>query len=138
MRREARHQDQVGEASGEKENVDLSPNSKPDDEPVKDEESNGQIVPVLKIEDVEVTGAEEDKEAPKPTMSKVASMKRDLSFGRLQKMFSREPKSESQQDSSSDKAGELEPSPVPEVSATKALFYSRILMQQTIVNNPAL
>ena len=51
------------EASGEKENVDLSPNSKPDYEPVKDEESNGQIVPVLKIEDVEVTGVEEDKDA---------------------------------------------------------------------------
>ena len=89
--------DQVGEASGEKEIVDLSPNSKPDDEPVKDEESNGQIVPVFKIEDVEVTGVEEDKEAPKPTMSKVASMKRDLSFGRLQKMFSREAKSETHQ-----------------------------------------
>ena len=43
--------------------MDPSPNSKPDDEPVKDEESNSQIVPVLKIVDVEVTGVEEDKDA---------------------------------------------------------------------------
>ena len=103
-----------------------SPNIKADDnlEPTKDAESNGldgngQVVPVLKVEDVEVNGEEEegDKEVPKPTMSKIASMKRDLSFGRLQKMFSREPKSESQQDSSVN-AAELEPSPAPEVSAT--------------------
>merc|ERR1719397_476515 len=107
---------------GETINEVSSPNIKADDnlELKTDAESNGQVVPVLKVEDVEVTGEEEegDKEVPKPTMSKVASMKRDLSFGRLQKMFSREPKSESQQDSSSGKAAELEPSPVPEVSAT--------------------
>ena len=67
-------------------------------EPVKEDDLNNKIV--LKIEDVEVTGAEEgDEEVPKPpTMSKIASMKRDLSFGRLQKMFSREAKSEPQQD----------------------------------------
>jgi len=69
-------------------------------EPVKEDDLNGEVVPVLKVEDVEVTGAEEgDEEVPKPpTMSKIASMKRDLSFGRLQKMFSREAKSEPQQD----------------------------------------
>ena len=69
-------------------------------EPVKEDDLKGEVVPALKVEDVEVTGAEEgDEEVPKlPTMSKIASMKRDLSFGRLQKMFSREAKSEPQQD----------------------------------------
>ena len=69
-------------------------------EPVKEDDLNGEVVPALKVEDVEATGAEEgDEEVPKPpTMSKIASMKRDLSFGRLQKMFSRETKSEPQQD----------------------------------------
>jgi len=68
-------------------------------EPVKDDDIDGQVVPVLKVEDEEVAGVEEeDKEVPKPMMSKIASMKRDLSFGRLQKMFSREAKSEPQQE----------------------------------------
>ena len=68
-------------------------------EPVKDDDIDGQVVPVLKVEDEEVAGVEEeDKEVPKPIMSKIASMKRDLSFGRLQKMFSREAKSEPQQE----------------------------------------
>jgi len=83
-------------------------------EPVKEDDLNGEVVPALKVEDVEATGAEEgDEEVPKPpTMSKIASMKRDLSFGRLQKMFSREAKSEPQQDA--DKVAD-EPS---ELSAT--------------------
>jgi len=105
---------------GESTNGVSSPDIKADDnlKPTKDVESNGhQVVPVLKVEDVEVTEVEEDKEVPnKPTMSKIASMKRDLSFGRLQKMFSREPKNE--QDSSV-KAAELEPPPpASEISAT--------------------
>jgi len=90
--------DPAGEASGEVANPNS--NSENNLEPVKGyEESNGQVVPVLKVEDVEViTGVEKDpEEVAKPTMSKVASMKRDLSFGRLQKMFSREAKSETPQ-----------------------------------------
>ena len=62
-----------------------------DEQPAKD--ANGHAVPVLKVEDVDA-----EEETSKPIMSKVASMKRDLSFGRLQKMFSREAKSESQQE----------------------------------------
>merc|ERR1719500_2365412 len=67
---------------------------------MKEDDMNSEVVPDLKVEDVTVTDAEEgDEEVSKlPTMSKIASMKRDLSFGRLQKMFSREAKSEPQQD----------------------------------------
>jgi len=49
-----------------------------------------------KVENAEATGVEEG-EGPKP-MSKIASMKRNLSFGRLQKVFSREAKGEPQKD----------------------------------------
>ena len=64
-------------------------------DPVKEDDLKSEVVLALKVEDVE----EGDEEVPKPpTMSKIASMKRDLSFGRLQKMFSREVKSEPQQD----------------------------------------
>ena len=106
----------VEEVSGEKEVS--SPKAEDDLEPVKDDASNGQVVPVLKVEDVEVTGVEEgDKEVAKPTMSKIASMKRDLSFGRLQKMFSREAKSEPPQHDAAAKVAD-EPSPDSELSAT--------------------
>ena len=96
----------IKDPAGEK-NQETSPNLKSENdlEPVEDDESNGgQVVPVLKVEDVEVTGAVvgEDTEVAKPTMSKVASMKRDLSFGRLQKMFSREAKSEQPQQQQED------------------------------------
>jgi len=99
----------IKDPAGEK-NQETSPNLKSENdlEPVEDDESNGgQVVPVLKVEDVEVTGVAEEEDAEvvaKPPMSKVASMKRDLSFGRLQKMFSREAKSE--------------PEPSPEIPAT--------------------
>ena len=69
------------EASGEGKNL----------EPKKDE-----VVPDLKVENAEATGVEEG-EVTKP-MSKIASMKRNLSFGRLQKVFTREPKGEPQKD----------------------------------------
>jgi len=106
----------VEEVSGEKEVS--SPKAEGDLEPEKDDASNGQVVPVLKVEDVEVTGVEEgDKEVAKPTMSKIASMKRDLSFGRLQKMFSREAKSEPPQQDAAAKVAD-EPSPDSELSAT--------------------
>jgi len=106
----------VEEVSGEKEVS--SPKAEDDLEPEKDDASNGQVVPVLKVEDVEVTGVEEgDKEVAKPTMSKIASMKRDLSFGRLQKMFSREAKSEPPQQDAAAKVAD-EPSPDSELSAT--------------------
>jgi len=106
----------VEEVSGEKEVS--SPKAEGDLEPEKDDASNGQVVPVLRVEDVEVTGVEEgDKEVAKPTMSKIASMKRDLSFGRLQKMFSREAKSEPPQQDAAAKVAD-EPSPDSELSAT--------------------
>jgi len=105
----------VEEVSGEKEVS--SPKAEGDLEPEKDDASNGQVVPVLKVEDVEVTGVEGDKEVAKPTMSKIASMKRDLSFGRLQKMFSREAKSEPPQQDAAAKVAD-EPSPDSELSAT--------------------
>jgi len=106
----------VEEVSGEKEVS--SPKAEDDLESEKDDASNGQVVPVLKVEDVEVTGVEEgDKEVAKPTMSKIASMKRDLSFGRLQKMFSREAKSEPPQQDAAAKVAD-EPSPDSELSAT--------------------
>lgn len=92
-------------------------------EPVKEDDLNNKIV--LKIEDVEVTGAEEgDEEVPKPpTMSKIASMKRDLSFGRLQKMFSREAKSEPQQDADkvADEPSELSSTDEKLVKAEEAM-----------------
>jgi len=97
----------MGDPAGEK-NQETSPNLKSENdlEPVEDDESNGgQVVPVLKVEDVEVTGVAEEEDAEvvaKPPMSKVASMKRDLSFGRLQKMFSREAKSEHPQQQQED------------------------------------
>jgi len=96
---------------------EVSAGEKEESSPKAEEVSNGQVVPVLKVEDVEVAGVGEEGDKEVPKMSKIASMKRDLSFGRLQKMFSREAKSEPPQQDAVTKE-DAESSPEAELSAT--------------------